>query len=423
MTPRNASKQNASSPAENRSSQSGFSSGFRRHSQKLANIEYYAEDKTQMQDEKRPAKGLAMRIGFVGLAALMASACVSADVGGQPRPSAPNTRPPVYTPAPDRPTSQYPASAYRNAIGPALEAHIHEKWRTFPGKTGIAVQRIDGTGIVGRRLDNMFPQQSVSKLWVGLAVFDAIDRGQISMNDKVRIGYDDFTMFQSKVKNRVQNSGTITETVGNLLELAVTKSDNTANDKLMWLVGGPDAIRRALSSKGVSNVRFGPGERKLQSTVAGFPWKQSYGPGNVWFAARRKVPAATRRAALNRYLANPMDGATPRGMVGALAMLARGELLSPRSTQQLLGMMARTTSGPKRLKAGVPAHWLFGHKTGTGQAFAGVSTGYNDVGIMTAPDGTRYAVAVLLANTTASVPARMRMMQSISREVARLHDQ
>jgi len=365
-----------------------------------------------------------MRVGIVGMAALMASACVSADAGGQvsTNPAPASTRPTVYTPPPTRPTTQYPASAYRNAIGPELEAHIHEKWRTFPGKTGIAVERIDGTGIVGRRLDNLFPQQSVSKLWVALAVFDAIDRGKISLNDTVRIGFDDFTMFQSTVKNRVQNSGTITETVGNLLELAVTKSDSTANDKLMWLAGGPEAVRRALSSKGVSNVRFGPGERELQSAVAGFAWKQSYGPRNVWFTARRQVPAAKRRSALNNYLANPIDGATPRGMVGALAKLARGELLSPQSTKQLLDMMARTRSGPRRLKAGVPPGWQFGHKTGTGQAFGGVSTGYNDVGIMTAPDGTRYAVAVLLANTTASVPARMRMMQSISREVARLHD-
>ena len=110
-------------------------------------------------------------------------------------------------------------------------------------------------------------------------------------------------------------------------------------------------------------------------------------------------------------------------MVSALAMLARGELLSAASTRQLLGMMERTTSGPNRLKAGVPDYWKFGHKTGTGQAFAGISTGYNDVGIMTAPDGTRYAVAVMIADTTATVPARMQMMQSISREVARLHDQ
>ncbi|MEE9434953.1 MAG: serine hydrolase [Sphingorhabdus sp.] len=375
-----------------------------------------------MRHREGPQKGLAMRIGFTAMAAILASACASAESPPQSRPSGAD-RPVVYTPPPARPSTQYPASSYRNAIGPQLEAYIHEKWRAFPGKTGIAVQRIDGSGTVGKRLDNLFPQQSVSKLWVALTVLDHIDRGELRLDAPVRIGYDDFTMFQSIVKKRVERQGTITETVGSLLELAVTKSDNTANDKLMWLVGGPGEINRTLATKNIRSVRFGPGERKLQSAVAGFRWDQSYGPGNRWFAARRRVPASTRQVAMRRYLNDPMDGATPRGMVSALAMLARGELLSPSSTRRLMGMMGRSTSGPKRLKAGVPGGWQFGHKTGTGQSFGGMSTGYNDVGIMTAPDGTRYAVAVMLANTTASVPKRMTLMQSISRAVGRYHGQ
>jgi beta-lactamase class A len=376
--------------------------------------------------KNRKRNGLAMRVGLLAFAALITSACASNATGIRLPPIKPpsqSTKPPVYTPAPSQSAPQYPASSYRNAVGPELDAHIHEAWRTFPGKTGIAVERVDGSGVVGRRLNDLFPQQSVSKLWVALAVFDAVDRGTLSLSQQVRISYNDFTMFQSAVKSRAESNGSASESVSSLLELSVTKSDNTANDKLMWLVGGPDAIRRSLANKGISGIRFGPGERELQSLIAGFPWEQRFGPGNVWFDERSKVPDATRRSALNRYLADPADGATPRGMVAALAMLARGELLSAASTRQLIGMMERTTSGPNRLKAGVPDYWKFGHKTGTGQAFAGISTGYNDVGIMTAPDGTRYAVAVMIADTTAPVPARMQMMQSISSEVARLHDQ
>jgi beta-lactamase class A len=87
----------------------------------------------------------------------------------------------------------------------------------------------------------------------------------------------------------------------------------------------------------------------------------------------------------------------------------------------LLAMMERTSSGPNRLKAGVPIGWRFGHKTGTGQQLAGVSTGYNDIGIMTAPDGKRYAVAIMMGDTTASIPDRMVMMQGVSKAVADTH--
>ena len=86
-----------------------------------------------------------------------------------------------------------------------------------------------------------------------------------------------------------------------------------------------------------------------------------------------------------------------------------------------MAMLERTSSGPNRLKAGVPPGWRFGHKTGTGQVLDPVSTGYNDIGIMTAHDGRRYAVAVMMGDTTASVPQRMTMMQSVSRAVANAH--
>jgi beta-lactamase class A len=75
------------------------------------------------------------------------------------------------------------------------------------------------------------------------------------------------------------------------------------------------------------------------------------------------------------------------------------------------------------MKAGVPAGWRFLHKTGTGQILPPVSTGYNDIGIMTAPDGTRYALAIMMGSTTASILQRMAFMQFVSRTTATYHDQ
>ncbi len=301
-----------------------------------------------------------------------------------------------------------------------MQQELDALWRAFPGKTGIAVFRIDnGPWSVSFRGGDMFPQQSVSKLWVGLTVLDQIDQGRLSLNTPVTVTYNDFTMFQSIVKDKVVANGPTSFTVSQLMEYSLTKSDNTANDRLLWLVGGPEVVRRTLANKRMSGIRFGPGERELQSRTAGFSWEQSYGPGNTWFDARAKVPDATRRSALNTYLADPMDGATPDAMVRALAAIARGEALSMPSTRYFLDTMARTTSGPNRLKGGLDAGWTLGHKTGTGQQFGGTQTGYNDVGIITAPDGTRYAVAVMLAETTAPNGDRMALMSNVTRVVVR----
>lgn len=364
-----------------------------------------------------------MRIGIVILlASLFLSACVSSN---NPPPNNRTTENGTAIGQSARPADPIEAprdiKREREFAKAALERDLHELWRTFPGKTGIAVRRIDGDWTIGRRLDDLFPQQSVSKIWVAMAIMDKVDRGEISLSDPVRITKDDLAVFHQPIRTQVLRDGEITESVLSLLERSIIKSDNTANDSLLRTLGGPNEVRRFISRKDLGLIRFGPGERELQSGIAGLDWEQEYSIGRRFYTARANLPLDQRRAALDRYLADPIDGATPAALVAALDRLAKGDLLSASSSDLMLNLMTRVTSGPNRLKAGVPAGWQFLHKTGTGQDLSPVSTGYNDIGIMTAPDGTRYAVAVLLATTTASVPERMRLMQAVTRAVARHH--
>jgi len=50
----------------------------------------------------------------------------------------------------------------RERPNPALVREIEDLWRSFPGKTGIAIKRIDGEWEFGQRAEEYFPQQSVS---------------------------------------------------------------------------------------------------------------------------------------------------------------------------------------------------------------------------------------------------------------------
>lgn len=355
------------------------------------------------------------------------AACVAAD-NPQPRPvpkpAAPVSRPATVPVPKPGPRPEMPQVA-RPAIGrppEGLENLINDQWRLFPGKTGVAIMRIDGGDwVTGKRLGDLFPQQSVSKTWVAMTVLDQVDQGKLSLNQRVRITRDDLAVFHQPIRDRVIANGEIEESIRSLLEQSIRASDNTANDSLLRAAGGPQAVNAFIARKNLGAIRFGPGERLLQSGVAGLEWRQEYSIGRRFYAARDAVPYAQRKAALDRYLADPVDGASPEAIVRALARLAKGELLSADSTRLLLDIMSRTSSGPNRLKAGVPAGWRFLHKTGTGQVLSPVSTGYNDIGIMTAPDGTRYAVAVMIGDTTASIPARMEFMQFVSRTVALYH--
>ncbi|MVZ98511.1 metallo-hydrolase family protein [Sphingorhabdus sp. IMCC26285] len=355
----------------------------------------------------------------------MLTACVAADPLPLPKPktNAPISKPAAKPSLASIPKPPPPVSPKPAAVPPiGLENLIQEQWKQFPGKTGVAILRIDGgEWVIGRRLDELFPQQSVSKTWVALTILDLVDQGKLRLDQKVRITADDIAVFHQPIRERVLAKGPIDESVQSLLEQSITASDNTANDSLLRTAGGPQVVRSFIARKKLGAIRFGPGERVMQSEIAGLQWKQEYSVGRRFYSAREELPLAQRKAALDRYLADPVDGASPVAIVRALGKLARGELLSPTSTRLLLDIMSRTSSGPNRLKAGVPVGWKFVHKTGTGQILSPISTGYNDIGIMTAPDGTRYAMAVMIGSTTASIPERMAFMQFVSRTVATYH--
>jgi beta-lactamase class A len=83
-------------------------------------------------------------------------------------------------------------------------------------------------------------------------------------------------------------------------------------------------------------------------------------------------------------------------MAGLLARLHKGELLPQAGTDWLLKLMARATTGPRRLKGLLPPDTIVAHKTGTTDVVS------NDVGIITLPADSavrgHLALAVFLTN-------------------------
>ncbi|EQA96658.1 beta-lactamase [Sphingobium sp. HDIP04] len=309
----------------------------------------------------------------------------------------------------------------RETPPPGLVSVVRNLGQSFNGKVGIAVRRIGSDWTVAWNGNLLFPQQSVSKLWVSMTFLDAVDRGKIRLSDSTTITKKDLTLFHQPTAALVGNSGWTT-TYSDLMRRAMTQSDNTANDTLLRAVGGPDAVRGYLARRYIKDIRFGPGERLLQSTTAGLEWRQDYSIGRNFYAARARLPMAVRQKALDNYLASPPDGAAPSSIVQALAKLKQNDMLSPASSQLLMSIMSEAKTGPQRIKGGVPAGWHYLHKTGTGQELGARSTGFNDIGIMTAPDGTSYAVAVMIGSTTEPIPTRWQLMQAVAKAVAANHE-
>lgn len=303
-----------------------------------------------------------------------------------------------------------------------LARQIDEIGEKFDGDVGIAVREVESGWHTGFNAAEMMPQQSVSKLWVSMAALDLADQGRIDLSDPVTIRRQDLTVFHQPLRSEVLQKGAYTADLRDYMTRAITRSDNTANDTILRRIGGPARVEDMIANKRLSGVKFGTDERTKQSRIAGLAWRPEYSIGGAFFDARDLVPEDRRRVAFENYLANPMDGASAEGIVLALARLARGDLLSPASTRLLIDTMTQTHSGPRRLKGAVPEGWTIAHKTGTGQYFDGWQSGYNDIALLYAPDGTAYSMAVMIKRTRNGVPANMEMMQRVTSAVVAYHD-
>jgi len=337
-------------------------------------------------------------------------------------------------PAPSRSQrSAQPSQAVRPAPAPvqlslaermarsALEERVQELGRNFPGEVGIAVRDVETGYVASWSGGRLFPQQSVSKFWVSLTTLDAVDRGRLDLDRRVTLTRDDLTLFSQPIAQQVGDDG-FTTTLRDLMTRAITRSDNTANDFLLWQAGGPEAVRAFIARAGIEGVRFGPGERLLQSQIAGVRWNQAMSRGRAFYTARDAVPASTRRRLFENYIDDPMDGASPLGLTQGLAMLQRGELLSPASTRHMISTLRQTRTGPNRLAGGLAPGWRIAHKTGTGQVLGSTQAGYNDIGIVTSPDGRHYALAVMIGRVSVPNQVRMTLRNNVTRAAIQYHD-
>lgn len=324
----------------------------------------------------------------------------------------------VTMPFPAAPTPPpRPAPPAPRSLVSQLDALV----RNFGGVSGVAVTSVEDGWTATANARRRMPQQSVSKLWVSMAVLDAVDRGKIRLDDPLTISRADFTLFHQPVAALVKGDVGYTATVGEIIRRAMQMSDNTCNDKLLRLVGGPQVVRDFIARKQLGAIRFGPGERLLQAGTAGLEWKPAYSMGNAFAQARARLTPAVRQAAYESYIKDPPDGAAPEAIANALSRLKRGDLLSPASTEWLLRTMAGARTGKARVRGAVPAGWQYAHKTGTGQDLRGRTAGFNDVGILTAPDGRSYALAVMIGDTPRPIRERQMLMQAVGTAIIASH--
>jgi beta-lactamase class A len=264
-----------------------------------------------------------------------------------------------------------------------------------------------------RNRQQKFPMQSVYKLPIAIAVLKRVDERKISLDQSITITKKDFSAGHNPIIKDIKGDRA-QFTIRDLLNRMMSVSDNTAADVLMRLIGGPFQVNQTLVKLGVRNVRVDRLERQLQPDSAGLTaFQPEWSDAKTFQAAIDQAPATVKQTALQKYLSDPRDTATPAGLVDLLSKLQSQKLLSANSTAVLLQIMTNSKSGAKRLKAGLPQNWSIAHKTGTGADVLGVGVATNDVGIITSPQGKRIAIAVMIPGSKAPMEERERLMSKV----------
>jgi len=255
---------------------------------------------------------------------------------------------------------------------PTLPNQFEKIAHDTTGRVGVAVMLLETGKSADFKGHDRFPMHSVYKLPIAMAVLRRVDRGELKLDQLIKVEKSDFVRqgMYSPVRDKYPEGAQLT--IAELLRYTVGESDGSASDVLLNLTGGPRSVMSFLNEINVSGLNVVNSEKEI-----GRDWQTQY-----------------------------QNWATPVGAIQLLAALQAGRGLSPESQALLLKLMIESTPGPKRLKGQLPAETVVAHKTGTGGMRDGITSATNDIGIITLPDGRHLAVAVFISDSAADDATR-----------------
>jgi beta-lactamase class A len=224
--------------------------------------------------------------------------------------------------------------------------------------------------------DSRYAMASTFKLALAACMLAGAERRLWAMSDELAFGEADLLAYAPVVRANLARGHLSIET---MCAAIVEVSDNSAANLLLRRIGGPAALTAFLRRCGDAVTRLDRYE-----------------------------------VALNTNLPNdPRDTTSPRAMVRLMRTLLLGQALAPASRERLLGWMTGATTGLRRLRAGFPAGWRVGDKTGNGANGAA-----NDLAFAIPPGGAPILIACYTSGGNAPTAVRDEVHAVVARLVA-----
>lgn len=252
---------------------------------------------------------------------------------------------------------------------------------------GVSIIGINGKDTLSLHGDRQFPMQSVFKFHIALAVLSEIDKGKLSLDQKIEISKDELLPedFWSPLRDENPNGGSFT--IEKLIQYSVSQSDNTACDILIRLIGTPKTVEEYFIKNNVQDIQITFNEEEMQAK-----WDNMF-----------------------------QNWTTPRAASETLKMFYenRNNLLSKESHDFFWKTNIETTTGTNRIKGQLPESTIVAHKTGWSgtNKETGITAAVNDIGIVFLPNGEYFIISVFVSESKENFDTNEKIIADIAKAV------
>nr|WP_244590585.1 class A beta-lactamase [Xenorhabdus mauleonii] len=228
------------------------------------------------------------------------------------------------------------------------------------GRLGAVLIDTADHSTITYRANERFPLCSTSKLMVASAVLKQSEKDESLLNKKVSYPQSALVEYSPITEKHLKEGMTL----GELSAATLQYSDNTAMNLLLNQLGGPHKVTEFARTIDDNHFRLDRKEPELNTAEPG----------------------------------DKRDTSTPQAMADSLYNLTLGNALASKQRAQLVEWLKGNTTGSASIRAGVPADWVVGDKTGRGDY--GTT---NDIAVIW-PDNKRSPLILVTYFTQPSSP-------------------
>ncbi len=229
-----------------------------------------------------------------------------------------------------------------------------------------------------------FPMQSVFKFPIALTILSEIDKGNLSLNQKINIKKSELLPgLWSPIRKKYPEGAAIT--IAEIMKYTVALSDNVGCDALLRLLGEPQVVENYFSALGFKDFAVKINEETMQNN-----WDMQF-----------------------------LNWTTPKEANKILAAFFenKNSLLSNKSYDFIWNIMKGTKTGKNRLRGQLPKETIVAHKTGWSGKHkeTGISAAVNNIGIVFLPNKEHFTISVFVTESAENFETNEKIISDISK--------